>query len=174
LNNKNSSTVLKPEIDVTESRNLNLLLNNQNCGYKDCPGTENSPKIKRPQLSTVYMLCFIYVSLVICSILVIITSLNSYLSNNYSSETKDKNQNEKEKCALLISTVHQLKDKYQLLIIPLTLWLGFSLAFIGADFTKSFVACSLGVDLVGYAMIFFGLTDVIGSYAFGVLFKVNS
>lgn len=156
---------------MAESRNLNLLLNNQNCGYKDCPGSTNSPKIKRPQLSTVYMLCFIYVSLVICSILLIISSLNSYLINNDDEKEKDHNQ-KKEKCDLLISTIHHLKDKYQLLIIPLTLWLGFSLAFIGADFTKSFVACSLGVDQVGYAMIFFGLTDVIGSYAFGILFKV--
>jgi hypothetical protein len=118
------------------------------------------------------MLCFIYVILVIGSILLIISSLNSYLST---SDDNDKDHNQKkEKCDLLISTVHHLKDKYQLLIIPLTLWLGFSLAFIGADFTKSFVACSLGVDLVGYAMIFFGLTDVIGSYAFGILFKVSS
>ena len=63
------------------------------------------------------------------------------------------------------------KNKYQILLIPLTLWLGFSLAFIGADFTKSFVACAKGVDKVGYAMLCFGLTDVIGSYFFGQLVK---
>lgn len=60
---------------------------------------------------------------------------------------------------------------YQMLLIPLTLWLGFSLAFIGADYTKSFVACAKGVDEIGYAMICFGLTDALGSYAFGILHK---
>jgi predicted MFS family arabinose efflux permease len=60
---------------------------------------------------------------------------------------------------------------YQMLLIPLTLWLGFSLAFIGADYTKSFVACAKGVDQIGFAMICFGVTDVVGSYAFGILHK---
>jgi len=64
-----------------------------------------------------------------------------------------------------------MKDPYQTLLIPLTLWLGFSLAFIGADYTKSFVACSKGVDKVGFAMICFGLTDAFGSYGFGQLHK---
>jgi hypothetical protein len=53
----------------------------------------------------------------------------------------------------------------------MTLWLGFSLAFIGADFTKSFVACNIGVDKVGYSMICFGLSDAIFSYIFGKLVK---
>lgn len=64
-----------------------------------------------------------------------------------------------------------MKNPYQVLLIPLTLWLGFSLAFIGADYTKSFVACAKGVDKIGFAMICFGLTDALGSYGFGELHK---
>jgi len=63
-----------------------------------------------------------------------------------------------------MSTINHMRDPNQMLLIPITLWLGFSLAFIGADYTKSFVACSKGVDKVGFAMICFGLTDALGSY----------
>ncbi len=37
---------------------------------------------------------------------------------------------------LIKSTILHLKNRNQLLIIPITLWLGFEQAFIGADFTK--------------------------------------
>jgi predicted MFS family arabinose efflux permease len=76
------------------------------------------------------------------------------------------------KLDLLMSTINHMRDPNQMLLIPITLWLGFSLAFIGADYTKSFVACSKGVDKVGFAMICFGLTDALGSYAFGELHKL--
>lgn len=70
-----------------------------------------------------------------------------------------------------MSTIHHMKHPYQMLLIPITLWLGFSLAFIGADYTKSFVACAKGVDQVGFAMVSFGLTDALGSYVFGEMHK---
>jgi hypothetical protein len=38
--------------------------------------------------------------------------------------------------SLLINTLKHIKEKDQLLIIPLTLWSGFEQAYIGADFTK--------------------------------------
>ena len=72
---------------------------------------------------------------------------------------------------MVVATIAQMRHKYQLLLVPLTMWLGFSLAFIGADFTKSFVSCSLGVSRVGLAMSLFGVTDVAGSYAFPLVFK---
>ena len=37
---------------------------------------------------------------------------------------------------LLVITVKHIPNKYQLLIIPLTLWSGFEQAFLGADFTR--------------------------------------
>jgi hypothetical protein len=36
---------------------------------------------------------------------------------------------------LLIATVKHMRNPYQILIIPLTLWSGFQLAFIMADFS---------------------------------------
>ena len=37
---------------------------------------------------------------------------------------------------LLINTIRHIKNKNQLLIIPLTLFSGFEQAYLGADFTK--------------------------------------
>ena len=64
-----------------------------------------------------------------------------------------------------------LKKKKQILIIPITLWLGFSQAFIGADFVKSYVNCLKGVNFVGYTMMCYGASDVISSYLFGYIAK---
>ena len=35
----------------------------------------------------------------------------------------------------MIATARQMKNPYQMFIIPLTLWSGFQLAFLFADFT---------------------------------------
>lgn len=37
---------------------------------------------------------------------------------------------------LFAATLYQLKNKYQILLIPLTIWIGMEQAFIGADFTE--------------------------------------
>ena len=162
MGNLISSLVLKPD-----TANSTRILSVNQCGVKDCPGGPNS-QIIRPQLSTVYSLCVIYLSLAFMSIVLIRYSLKSYKNKEVYKNDEPKNES---KFDLLIKTITQLKNPYQLLIIPLTLWLGFSLAFIGADFTKSFVACAKGVDSVGFAMICFGLTDVLGSYLFGQMVK---
>ncbi len=171
IGNLISSTVLKPEPLVHSLTSTATRLLSQ-CGAADCPSSSSSPeeKIKHPELSTVYTLCFIYVVLGLISILLI-----HFLLNKYNQQEQQSNKvyltNSDEKDNLLNSTLKQMKNPYQILIIPLTLWLGFSLAFIGADFTKSFVACAKGVDQVGYVMLCFGLTDVFGSYFFGRLIK---
>ncbi|RNA27739.1 UNC93 [Brachionus plicatilis] len=161
-----SSTILKPEV----SQSMEKLRSRDSCGFNDCPTDQlgnQEDQIIKAQLSTVYTLCLVYILLGFLSIILIRIALNEYKSNKMLSDSKKDVDN----FSLFISTVKQLKNKNQILILPLTLWLGFSLAFIGADYTKSFVACSKGVDYVGYAMIFFGLLNVIGSYLFGLLVK---
>ncbi len=54
-------------------------------------------------------------------------------------EMKSSRGNGKSSGQMLIATFNQLKDPYQLLIIPLTLWAGFDRAFLSADFT--YVSC---------------------------------
>jgi predicted MFS family arabinose efflux permease len=70
-----------------------------------------------------------------------------------------------------MTTIKHMGHKYQLLIIPLTLWNGFEQAFISADFTKSFVTCTRGPEFVGWTMICYGVCDTLGSYLFGFMVK---
>ena len=48
-----SSTVLKPEI-IINSNLTNVTQSIQFCGANDCPGSLNTPEIKKPLMSTVY------------------------------------------------------------------------------------------------------------------------
>jgi hypothetical protein len=108
-----SSTVLKAE---PVSSNISISFNLQ-CGSKDCPG---NPTIdaKKPVLETVYLLCGIYLGVAILSIVIMF-----FLLDNYS--RKAATQTKWFSISLLQITVKHLANKYQLLIIPLTLWSGF-------------------------------------------------
>jgi hypothetical protein len=127
-----SSTILKSEI------NSNFTLENYSkpsysypCGSKDCPGLGVADLIKKPKMSTVYLLCGIFIGFAIISIGLISIFLKSYKRNEL--------ENSKDKTftfSLFISTIRLLKNKYQILIIPLTMFIGFEQAFINADFTK--------------------------------------
>lgn len=44
-------------------------------------------------------------------------------------------------------------------------------AFIGADFTQAYVSCALGIHMVGYVMICFGVVNAICSVIFGTAMK---
>jgi chromate transport protein ChrA len=82
-------------------------------------------------MSTVYLLCGIFIGFAIISIGLISIFLKSYKRNEL--------ENSKDKTftfSLFISTIRLLKNKYQILIIPLTMFIGFEQAFINADFTK--------------------------------------
>ncbi|XP_073529498.1 protein unc-93 homolog A-like isoform X3 [Phyllobates terribilis] len=69
----------------------------------------------------------------------------------------------------ILETLRHLKDKRQVLLIPLTMWSGFEQGFLAGDYTKSYVTCSLGIHFVGYVMICFASTNAICSLLFGKL-----
>lgn len=49
------------------------------------------------------------------------------------------------------------------LLIPLLIFTGLQQGFIYADFNRSYVTCTLGIDYVGYCMITMGLANVLSS-----------
>lgn len=90
---------------------------------------------------------------------------------------------------MLSATFNQLKKPNQQLLIPLTVFIGMEQAFIGADFTQvplpkifvenrhkifflqAYVSCALGIHLIGYVMICFGVVNAICSIVFGSIMK---
>ncbi|CAL4160007.1 unnamed protein product, partial [Meganyctiphanes norvegica] len=59
--------------------------------------------------------------------------------------------------SLLFATFQNMRHPYQLLIIPLTIFSGIEQAFLGADFTAAYVSCGLGIHMVGYIFICYGI-----------------
>lgn len=73
---------------------------------------------------------------------------------------------------LLSVTAKQLGHKYQLLLIPVTFFVGFDHSIINADFTSAFVACGWGISNIGYAMVCFGVANAVGTAIAGFLTKI--
>jgi len=73
--------------------------------------------------------------------------------------------------SLLFATFKHMKNRDQLLIIPLTIWSGVEQGFFGADFTAGFVTCAYGVHIVGRVIICYGVFDALASVSFGFVIK---
>lgn len=69
-------------------------------------------------------------------------------------------------------TVRHLTKRYQLLLLPITMFIGAEQAFVNVEFTAAFVACGWGISKIGYAMICFGVVNAIGSALAGALTKL--
>jgi hypothetical protein len=101
------------------------------CGFFDCPGSVFAD-VKKPPIATVYLLCGIYIGFALFAAFLIFALLDRY--NQIGLVSQDKS--EKKPLKALINTIKHLKHLNQLLFIPMSIWLGFEQAFIGADFTK--------------------------------------
>ena len=110
--------------------NSTFVSNIEFCAVNDCPGS-GSVEIKPPMKSTVYLLCGIYVGCALVAVLITSILVDSHAKIGLKTTKKFNNP-----ISLLINTIKHIKDKDQLLIIPLTLWSGFEQAYLGADFTK--------------------------------------
>ncbi|KAG9336264.1 hypothetical protein JZ751_002611 [Albula glossodonta] len=71
--------------------------------------------------------------------------------------------------SVILATFKHLKDKRQLLLIPLTVYSGLEQGFLSGDYNKYYVTCALGISFVGYTMICFGTTNSLCSLAYGKL-----
>ncbi|CAK9295216.1 unnamed protein product [Gordionus sp. m RMFG-2023] len=61
------------------------------------------------------------------------------------------------------STFRQMKNNIQILLIPLTIYMGLEQGFVAADFTRAFVSCYFGLRFVGLVMSFYGVIDALSS-----------
>lgn len=78
-------------------------------------------------------MCGIYIGCALFAVVLIFLFLDSYSKIGL---TTQQHKLERTPIQALVNTIKHLKNKNQLLIIPLTLWSGFEQAYIGADFTK--------------------------------------
>uniref|UniRef100_A0A182TP89 UNC93-like protein n=1 Tax=Anopheles melas TaxID=34690 RepID=A0A182TP89_9DIPT len=116
--------------------------------------------LKRPEpeqlnrLTGIFLACMVAASI---SVALGVDSLKRYNMVRKAPDNRTSGMN------TLVITLRHLGHKYQLLLIPITAFIGIEQAFITADFTKSFVACGLGISYIGYAMISFGLANAVAA-----------
>ena len=81
IGNLISSMVLKPPVNNINSLSGLNLTRLAKCGANDCPShgsATDGAQIQPPELSTVYTLCFIYLTLALISILLIVFFLDTF------------------------------------------------------------------------------------------------
>jgi len=70
---------------------------------------------------------------------------------------------------LLTVTINLLRKRRQILMLPITMFIGLEEAFLAVDFTRSFVACGWGISRIGFAMICFGVANAVAAGIAGAL-----
>ncbi|UJR14080.1 hypothetical protein I4U23_001076 [Adineta vaga] len=116
---------------------------------------------------TINILCIVYICICLCSIITVII----FLDQRRKSSKEQISVMLRRSVILLVSTVKHMRNVNQLLLIPLTIWSGLEQSFLGAQFTKGFVSCTLNAKYVGLVLIAYGICDSIGSLSFGQLVK---
>lgn len=129
-----------------------------------------SEHLERPPDNEIYEISAIYLACIISAVVIIAVFLDP-LSRYGERRRGSISATEINGIHLLAATFNQLKKPNQQLLIPITIFIGMEQAFIGADFTQAYVSCALGIHLIGYVMICFGVVNAICSIVFGTVMK---
>ncbi|CAF3981831.1 unnamed protein product [Adineta steineri] len=147
----------------------NLTRKDYQCGAgfneKDFHSDHSAPVSK----NLAFTLCYIYIGLIVASIILIALLLDQRRSKTDSkSSIKAQLKNSLHHVA---STFKHLRHLNQILLIPFTLWSGLEQPYITAQFTKGFITCAVGIKYVGLVMIVYGVCDALSSFSFGHIAK---
>ncbi|XP_071087105.1 protein unc-93 homolog A-like [Haliotis cracherodii] len=139
------------------------------CGARFCPSqiaASNNTNLERPVDTKIYILCGVFVTCAVSGMFIIILFLDRMKLVKEDQQTKRVSPR-----VLMASIKHLITSRYQILLVPLTVYSGIEQALIGGDFTRSFITCTLGIHYVGYIMICYGVVDAFCSFLFGQLVK---
>lgn len=97
---------------------------------------------------------------------------NTTNTNNYTTNGKEEiNKNNFAVDIFRISLRNWSRPK-PLLLIPLTIFNGIEQAFVVGLYTKAYAGCALGINEIGFVMVWFGLVAACSSLVFGPLIKL--
>ncbi|XP_066997581.2 UNC93-like protein [Anabrus simplex] len=143
------------------------------CGANFYPQDKDSNNTNaiRPSDEKIYTVAGIYLACMVCACLIVAFGVDSL--KRYNEENRTGSGTGLTGIRLLAVTLELLKEKYQLLLLPITIFLGVEQAFIGADFTASFVSCAWGISNIGYVMICYGVFNSMSAILTGWLVKMT-
>ncbi|EFN78270.1 UNC93-like protein [Harpegnathos saltator] len=169
-----SSAVLSYGVDtVAANSTLNSSVVAETCGANFCgisDAKHENPNLQSPPVERIHLISGIYLACMILACLIItfgVDSLTRYDRNRARSVKSSSG------FKLLVVTLKLLKEKSQLLILPITMFIGAEQAFLFADYNASFVSCAWGISNIGYVMICFGVTNAIAALATGAIVKLT-
>jgi len=146
VGNMISSLVLKQKESNSTNRSMDDLI----CGAAFCPSTALPSSANNVERSTVNILLGILIAITCLAIVVLYFFLDPL---------KEKEEvNTQSTRVVFLSTIKLLKDRRVLMLIPITVISGLEEGFMFGDFTKAYVTCSIGIEMVGFVMICFGAT----------------
>ncbi|XP_078503903.1 protein unc-93 homolog A-like [Lissotriton helveticus] len=144
-------------------------LNYTYCGAFNCPelniNSMNYTETDRPSTHLIYTLMGVYTGCGVLAVLIVAT----FLDQINLKEGQEKEEEDVAMSTYFLGTLRHMKDKRQLLLIPLTMLGGFQQGFLSGDYTMYYVTCALGIQFVGYVMICFGASNSIFSMLAGKL-----
>ncbi|XP_067633467.1 UNC93-like protein [Eurosta solidaginis] len=138
------------------------------CGARFCPGigAEANPNLLPPEPAKIQLLTSIFLVCMATAVILMIFGVSSL--KRYGVHRSDSGDGISG-FRLLMVTVNMLRKRRQLLILPITMFIGLEEAFLAVDYTRSFVACGWGISKIGFAMICFGVANAIAAGIAGAL-----
>lgn len=128
--------------------------------FRDFSGNGITIQFNSLHQSSVRLLVLIFVSCIVIGVILIVVFLEriEFLMHQDPMERP-----------LILQTLRQIRlvlmDKQIRLAIPLMVFIGIEQGFILADFTRSYVSCSLGLEAIVFTMMCLGGSNTLGSVA---------
>ncbi|XP_018792026.1 PREDICTED: UNC93-like protein [Bactrocera latifrons] len=138
------------------------------CGARFCPGigADVNPNLTPPEPAKIQLLTSIFLICMATAVVLMLFGVNSL--KRYGVRRSDSGDG-MSGLRLLTVTLNLLRKRRQLLILPITMFIGLEEAFLAVDYTRSFVACGWGISKIGFAMICFGVANAIAAGIAGAL-----
>ncbi|XP_018566414.1 UNC93-like protein isoform X2 [Anoplophora glabripennis] len=158
------------------SNNVSVLVNTDTgdrCGANFCPSTAAemaNPNLTPPSSAKINLISGVYLACMFVAFIIVFLGVDKM--SRYSKGRQGSGSG-LSGFKLLAVTMKQLANPYQILILPITMFIGAEQAFIAADYTASFVSCGWGIGNIGFVMICFGVCNGIASIFAGSIVKLT-
>ncbi|KAJ8676200.1 hypothetical protein QAD02_011986, partial [Eretmocerus hayati] len=148
---------------------VNVSLVAELCGANFLGASEN-PNLEPPPAERIHLISGIYLGCMMLACLIVafgVDSLDRYDKGRTGSAAG------KSGLKLLAVTLKLLREKSQLLILPITIFIGAEQAFLFADYNAAYVSCAWGISNIGYVMICFGVVNALAAPLIGSVVKLT-
>ncbi|XP_026847913.1 UNC93-like protein [Drosophila persimilis] len=162
-NSRSESALQAPEEEPGNDTNTDYTC----CGHNYC--SFHAKDIPQPLAKDVFMLIMIYVPCLVIAVVLVVFFLDPL--TRYGEGRKGSHSKNSTVLRNMLATFRQMKRTNQQMLIPLTVFIGLEQAWIAAEYTQGFVACALGVNMIGYVMITWGVMDSLACAFFGIAMK---